>query len=88
MSLPEHERRIIQYLLGRLSEEERFEMERRYFKDPASLEEMEAVELDLIERFLDGDLSPLLSLPKLREVLVARRKHYSHTAEQLERGKA
>jgi internalin A len=37
---------------------------------------------------LDGDLSPLLSLPKLREVLVARRKHYSHTAEQLERGKA
>ena len=58
MSLPEHERRIIQYLLGRLSEEERFEMERLYFKDPASLEEMEAVELDLIERFLDGDLSP------------------------------
>lgn len=33
----------------------------------------------------DGDLSPLKRLTNLKEVLLAQRKHYSHTAEDLER---
>jgi hypothetical protein len=33
---------------------------------------------------LDGDLGSLMSLLRLKEVLLAQRKHYTHTAEQLE----
>jgi hypothetical protein len=33
----------------------------------------------------DGDFSPLRSLPELKDVLLAHRKHYSHRAEELER---
>jgi hypothetical protein len=33
---------------------------------------------------LDGDFSPLKTLPKLKRVLLAQRKHYSHSAEDLE----
>lgn len=34
---------------------------------------------------LDGDFTPLTKLPNLKEVLLAKRKHYSHTAEELEK---
>lgn len=34
---------------------------------------------------LNGDLSSLATLPNLRTVLLARRKHYSHSAEELEK---
>jgi hypothetical protein len=37
---------------------------------------------------LNGDLSSLASLPSLRTVLLARRKHYSHSAEELEKGQS
>jgi hypothetical protein len=57
VSFSEDERHIVRYLLEQLSDDERSEVERRYFKDPAYLEEIEAVEIDLIERYLDGDLS-------------------------------
>lgn len=33
---------------------------------------------------LNGDLSSLTTLPNLRTVLLARRKHYSHSDEELE----
>jgi hypothetical protein len=32
---------------------------------------------------LDGDLSSLNRLPKLKKILLADRKHYSHTADEL-----
>jgi hypothetical protein len=37
---------------------------------------------------LDGDLSNLVALPNLRTVLLARKKHYSHSAEELEKGQS
>jgi hypothetical protein len=37
---------------------------------------------------LNGDLSSLTTLPDLRTVLLAKRKHYSHSAEELEQGKS
>jgi hypothetical protein len=33
----------------------------------------------------DGDFGPLLNLAELKNVLLAQREHYSHTAEELER---
>ncbi len=35
----------------------------------------------------DGDFSPLRNLAELRDVLLAHKRHYSHTAEELERKK-
>lgn len=34
---------------------------------------------------LDGNFAALMELPKLKRVLLAKRKHYSHTADELEK---
>jgi hypothetical protein len=36
---------------------------------------------------IDGNLSPLMKLSRLKEVLLAKRKHYSHSDEELSRRK-
>ena len=51
-----NEERIVQYLLGELSEQERTELEDRAFEDRKVLEEILAVEQDLIDDYVSGDI--------------------------------
>ena len=46
-----------QYLLGRLPEEEEAELERRYLADDALFEELLAIEDDLRDAYVRGELS-------------------------------
>ena len=47
---------IVQYLLGELSEEARVQFEERYFSDDRVFEELLAVETELIDSFVKGEL--------------------------------
>jgi hypothetical protein len=47
---------IVQYLLGELSEEEKVQFEERYFSDDRVFEELLAVETELIDSFVKGEL--------------------------------
>ena len=51
------ERRIIKYLLGQLSEEERAQVEERFFKDEEYEETLRSVENELIDEYVRGLLS-------------------------------
>ncbi len=50
------ERLIIRYLLGELSEEERYRFEEQYFSRDSSVDLLEAVRDDLIDSYLGGQL--------------------------------
>jgi hypothetical protein len=73
---PEDERQMLDYLLGRLNDSERTELERRYFSDQQLFERLCALEDDLVDQSLSGVLSEkderlftsrYLQLPHLRE---------------------
>ena len=48
---------LVKYLLGDLSPEEQVQIEDRAFADPDYLIVLEAVEVDLIDAYVGGDLS-------------------------------
>jgi hypothetical protein len=51
----------------------------------AECRRLERIQIAGNTTILNGDLSSLASLPNLRTVLLSRRKHYSHSAEELEK---
>jgi hypothetical protein len=51
-------------------------------KPISDLQNLEAVALDATTRILDGDLSPLVSLPRLRNAGFKNRPHYSNRSEE------
>jgi Leucine-rich repeat (LRR) protein len=51
----------------------------------ANCKNLELLQISGNTNVLDGDLSGLLRLPKLKRVLLAEKKHYSHIADDLER---
>ena len=53
---PLSEQNIRQYLLGELSEQEQVEIEDRAFEDQRVLEQILAVEQDLIDDYVSGDI--------------------------------
>lgn len=53
----ENDRRMIQYLLGTLAEEERTRLEDDYFADDTLFEELAAVEAELIDAYVGGELA-------------------------------
>ncbi len=58
MERPDDEQRLIRYLLGLSTPEERRVIEERYLNDPALLEHLEAIESEVIEDYLADGLSP------------------------------
>jgi murein DD-endopeptidase MepM/ murein hydrolase activator NlpD len=54
---PLNEQSIRQYLLGELSEQEQIQIEDRAFADQSVLEQIQAVEQDLIDDYVSGDIS-------------------------------
>jgi hypothetical protein len=50
---------LVQFLLGSLPEEEQVQVEDRAFADPDYMSSVEAVEADLIDAFVRGELSPV-----------------------------
>src|SRR5215216_1880619 len=53
----EDEVRLAQYLLGELPEEEMLELEENYFLDDDLFDELQAAELELIDRYLESSLT-------------------------------
>jgi CHAT domain-containing protein len=53
----ENEERLVKYLLGELPKEEMLKLEQSYFLDDDLFNELQAVELELIDRYVEGDLS-------------------------------
>lgn len=51
------EQQMVQYLLGELSIQDRYELETEYFTDPEIFDLLQAVELDLVEGYVNGKLS-------------------------------
>lgn len=51
------EDRLVRYLLGLMPEEEKTEMEDMYLTDDVLNEQLQAAERELIDRYIDGDLS-------------------------------
>ena len=51
----------------------------------AGCKRLEFLQIARNTTILDGDLSPLKILPNLKDVLLARRKHYSHSGEELQK---
>ena len=56
MNAPLNEGFIVRYLLGDLSEQEQIEVEDRAFSDPYYLQNILAVEADLIDEYVRGGL--------------------------------
>jgi len=56
LETPLSEQKIISYLLGELSEEEQVEIEDRAFADEKVLQEILAVEQDLLDDYVSGDI--------------------------------
>src|SRR5262245_61396190 len=50
---------MIEYLLGQLSEEEQVQIEQRFLKDPAYLEQLQALEAELNDDYVRGQLGAL-----------------------------
>jgi anti-sigma factor RsiW len=67
---------LIQYLLGNLSPDEQARVEDRAFADPNYLVTLQAVEVDLIDAYVNGELSPADRICFERQFLVSpeRRK--------------
>lgn len=53
----------------------------------ARCRQLERLQISRNTTILNGDLSSLKALPNLRTVLLARKKHYSHTDDELEQGR-
>lgn len=53
----EHDERVTGYLLGRLTEAEQTSVEQEYFSNPEKFEEVWAVENDLVDAYVRGQLS-------------------------------
>jgi Leucine-rich repeat (LRR) protein len=51
----------------------------------ANCKKLELLQISGNTNILDGDLSGLSHLPRLKRVLLAEKRHYSHTADNLER---
>ncbi|MBO0719387.1 MAG: hypothetical protein J2P41_01075 [Blastocatellia bacterium] len=51
------EQQMVRYLLGELSVQDRYELEAEYFTDPEIFDLLQAVELDLVEGYVNGKLS-------------------------------
>ena len=51
------EARLVEYLLGQVDPEERDRIEEQYLSDPALLEQVNAVERDLIDRYVRGEIA-------------------------------
>src|SRR5215831_19607686 len=49
---------LVKYLLGDLSQEEQVQVEDRAFADPDYLVVLQSVEVDLIDAYVNGELSP------------------------------
>lgn len=84
---PEHDKEEIfeRYLLGQMSEEERSDLERRFFADDALFEELTAADLDLIDAYARNEMSPVdreAFEPNL--LSSARRRRRVATAKALE----
>src|SRR5712691_6045547 len=47
---------MVEYLLGGLSEEEQVEIEQRFLKDPAYFEQLQALEAELNDDYVRGEL--------------------------------
>src|SRR5580765_4200045 len=75
-SEPMDELLLVKYLLGDLSQEEQVQVEDRAFADPDYLVMLQAVEVDLIDAYVNGDLSPAERRGFERQFLVSpeRRK--------------
>jgi hypothetical protein len=81
-SEPMDEILLVKYLLGDLSQEEQVQIEDRAFADPDYLVLLQAVEVDLIDAYVNGELSPaerrgferqfLVSPDRRRKVAFAR----------------
>lgn len=56
LETPLGEQNIVRYLLGELAEEEQVEIEDRAFTDPKVLQEILAVEQDLVDDYVSGDI--------------------------------
>jgi hypothetical protein len=79
---PMDELLLVKYLLGDASPEEQIRIEDRAFADPDYLLVLQAVEVDLIDSYVNGELSPaerrgferqfLVSLERRRKVAFAR----------------
>src|SRR2546421_11999528 len=54
---PFDEKMVIQYLLGELSEDEQLRFEERAFADQELLQNIRAVENDLVDEYVRGELS-------------------------------
>jgi hypothetical protein len=54
-------------------------------KPVAKCKELELLQIAGNTTVVDGDFSDLTKLPKLKRVLLAERKHYSHNGIQLEK---
>jgi anti-sigma factor RsiW len=76
LETPISEQKIISYLLGELSEEEQVEIEDRAFSDQKVVQEILAVEQDLVDDYVSGDI------PEER-----RRKFETHFLASAERRK-
>ncbi|MBP9686851.1 MAG: hypothetical protein KBD66_03575 [Candidatus Doudnabacteria bacterium] len=70
---PAEEEQIVNYLLGDLSVEEASLVETRYFDNPAYLEQIDAIEGELIEDYVTGSLAPEMRAKV--EVLVSSSPH-------------
>lgn len=57
-SAPMDELLLVRYLLGDLSQEEQVQIEDRAFAEPGYLVALQAVEVDLIDAYVNGELSP------------------------------
>jgi len=76
MNNRDKDERLIRYLLGELTEQERAELEQAYFVSDAAFEELSTVEDELIEAYVQAELSPadrerfergFLTTPRRRE---------------------
>jgi hypothetical protein len=56
---PMSETRIVEYLLGRASPDDRERIEDQYMSDPDFLAEVEAVERDLVDQYVRGEIPAL-----------------------------
>src|SRR5690349_8338982 len=60
----------MRYLLGTLSEEERAQLEERYFSDDAEFEEIEVAEGELVDRYVRDEL-PQSDRERFEQILAA-----------------
>src|SRR5262245_7922208 len=70
----DNKKRMVQYLLGRLSPEEQVEVEEQYLNDPDFYQTLQVTERDLIDQYVHGEVADreqferyFLALPRRRQ---------------------